>query len=230
MVADLLTQRLDADHWGFKAARLSEVTQLGLPVPPALCLRAEDLSRAAAEAVNATITWLRLYRPRRVVLRTSAHEDLAESAQAGRTASLLNCPPDASALLRTIDQELLTTENLGGGSGACIMVQEQIEAPLYGVAFYEDGHLTVEAARHTEGITAGRPPQTRARVEGNRFHLTTQESPIPGMLLTRRLLQSCRLLHEHFGFGVDVEWAWTGAAVVVLQIRPITRSLLECAA
>ncbi|MEE2053989.1 pyruvate phosphate dikinase [Nocardiopsis tropica] len=199
-------------------------------MPPALCLLAEDLFRAMAEAVNATNAWLRLYRPRRVVLRTSAHEDLAESAQAGRTVSLLNCPPDASALLRTIDQDLLTTENLGGGSGACIMVQEQIEAPLYGVAFYEDGHLTVEATRHADGITAGRPPQTHTRVEGNRLHITTQESLIPGMLLTRRLLQSCRLLHEHFGFGVDVEWAWTGAAVVVLQVRPITRSLLERAA
>ncbi|WP_433700189.1 pyruvate phosphate dikinase [Nocardiopsis sp. CA-288880] len=204
--------------------------ELGISVPPALCLRAEDLSRATAEAVNATNTWLRLYRPRRVVLRTSAHEDLEESAQAGRTLSLLNCPPDASALLRTIDQDLLTAENLGGSDGACVMVQEQIEAPLYGVAFYEDGHLTVEAARHTDGITAGRPPQARARVEGNRFHITTQELPIPGMLLTRRLLRTCRLLHEHFGFGVDVEWAWTGAGVVVLQVRPITRSLLERAA
>jgi hypothetical protein len=230
MVADLLTQRLDAGHWGFKAARLSEVAELGIPVPPALCLRAENLSRATAEAVNVTRTWLRLYRSRRVVLRTSAHEDLAESAQAGRTVSLLNCPPDASALLRTIDQDLLSTENLGGGSGACIMVQEQVEAPLYGVAFYEDDHLTVEATRHTDGITAGRSPQAHARVKGNRFHITTQESPIPGMLLTRRLLQTCRLLHEHFGFGVDVEWAWTGAAVVVLQVRPITRSLLERAA
>lgn len=230
MAADLLTQRLNADHWGFKAARLSEAAQLGIPVPPALCLRAEDLSRATSEAVNATRTWLCLYRPRRVVLRTSAHEDLAQSAQAGRTVSLLNCPPDASALLRTIDQDLLSIENLGGGDGACVMVQEQIEAPLYGVAFYEDDHLTVEATRHADGITAGRSPQAHARVKGNRFHITTQESPIAGMLLTRRLLQTCRLMHEHFGFGVDVEWAWTGAAVVVLQVRPITRSLLERAA
>ncbi|WP_285732700.1 pyruvate phosphate dikinase [Nocardiopsis sp. ATB16-24] len=230
MAADLLTQRMDAGHWGLKAARLSEVAELGIPVPPALCLRAEDLVRTTAEAVNAAKTWLRLYRPRRVVLRTSAHEDLVKSAQAGRTVSLLNCPPDASALLRTIDQDLLTAENLGGGSGACVMVQEQVQAPLYGVAFYEDGHLVLEATRYADGITAGNPPRTRVQVEKDRFHITTQEPPIPGLLLTRRLHQACRLLHKHFGFGVDMEWAWTGAAVVVIQVRPITRSLLERAA
>ncbi|MFD6952948.1 hypothetical protein A6A08_24840 [Nocardiopsis sp. TSRI0078] len=107
-------------------------------MPPVLCLRAEDLSRATAEAVNATRTWLHLYRPRRVVLRTSAHEDLAQSAQAGRTVFLLNCPPDASALSRTIDQDLLTAEKIGDDNGSCAMVQEQVESPLYGVAFYED--------------------------------------------------------------------------------------------
>ncbi|WP_116246811.1 pyruvate phosphate dikinase [Nocardiopsis sp. FIRDI 009] len=227
MVADLLTQELEPGRWGFKAARLSEVADLGFPVPPALCLRADDLARGTAEAVTATKTWLSLYRPRRVVIRTSAYEDLADNAQAGRTVSLLNCPPDALALLRTIDQDLLTTENLGDGSGTCVMVQEQVEAPFYGVAFTHERRVLVEAAQQPDGVTSGGTPQIRAQAEGARLAVDTSGQLVPSLVLVRRLRRVCLLLADHFGFDVDVEWAWTGATVVVLQIRPVTGHPLE---
>ncbi|WP_150246301.1 pyruvate phosphate dikinase [Nocardiopsis quinghaiensis] len=229
MVADLLTQELEPERWGFKAARLSEVAALGIPVPPALCLRADALVRGTAEAVNATGTWLRLYRPRRVVIRTSAHEDLLESAQAGRTVTVLNCPPDASALVRAIDQEFVTEKNLGGVAGACVLVQEQVDVTLYGVAFSREGRVLVEATRGPDGVTGGRIPQVRARVEGERLAVNANGQTIPSLALIRRLRRVCRLLAEHFGFDVDVEWAWTGASVIVLQVRPVTGEPLEWA-
>ncbi|WP_017601172.1 hypothetical protein [Nocardiopsis lucentensis] len=229
MVADLLTQELDPERWGFKAARLSEAVGLGLPVPPALCLRAEDLVRGTAEAVSATATWLRLYRPRRVVLRTSAREDLPDSAQAGRTVSVLNCPPDASALVRAISQDFVTEQNLNGTTGACVLVQEQVDAPLYGVAFSRDRRVLIEAARRPDGVTAGEVPQIRARAESERLAVNTTGRAVPSLILTRRLRRVCLVLAEHFGFDADIEWAWTGATVVVLQIRPITGEPLEWA-
>jgi phosphoenolpyruvate synthase/pyruvate phosphate dikinase len=229
MVADLLTQELEPERWGFKAAKLSTVAALGIPVPPALCLRAEDLVRGTAEAVNATGTWLRLYRPRRVVIRTSAREDLPDSAQAGRTVTVLNCPPDASALVRAIDQEFVTEENLGGAAGACVLVQEQVDATLYGVAFCREGRVLVEATRRPDGVTAGRIPQVHARTEGERLSVSANGQTIPSLVLMRRLHRVCRLLAEHFGFDVDVEWAWTGASVIVLQVRPVTGAPLEWA-
>jgi phosphoenolpyruvate synthase/pyruvate phosphate dikinase len=229
MVADLLTQELEPERWGFKAARLSEVAALGISVPPALCLRADDLVRGTAEAVSATGTWLRLYRPRRVVIRTSAHEDLLDSAQAGRTVTVLNCPPDASALVRAIDQEFVTEKNLGGVVGACVLVQEQVDATLYGVAFSREGRVLVEATRRPDGVTAGRIPQVLARVEGERLAVDADGQAIPSLILIRRLRRVCRLLAEHFGFDVDVEWAWTGASVIVLQVRPVTGKPLEWA-
>jgi hypothetical protein len=230
MVADLLTQELEPERWGFKAARLSEVAGLGIPVPPALCLRAEDLVRGTAEAVNATGTWLRLYRPQRVVIRTSAREDLPDSAQAGRTVTVLNCPPDALALVRAIDQEFVTEENLGGAAaGACVLVQEQVDAPLYGVAFCREGRVLVEATQRPDGVTAGRSPQVRARAEGERLFVRANGQAVPSLVLVRRLRRVCRLLAEHFGFDVDVEWAWTGASVIVLQVRPVTGEPLEWA-
>ncbi|MCY9783305.1 pyruvate phosphate dikinase [Nocardiopsis sp. EMB25] len=229
MVADLLAQELEPERWGFKAARLSEVVGLGLPVPPALCLRAEDLVRGTAEAVSATATWLRLYRPRRVVLRTSAREDLPDSTQAGRTVSVLNCPPDASALVRAIDHDFVTEQNINGATGACVLVQEQVDAPLHGVAFSRDRRVLIEAARRPDGVTAGEVPQIRARAESERLAVDTTGRTVPSLMLIRRLRWVCLLLAEHLGFDVDVEWAWTGASVIVLQVRPITGEPLEWA-
>ncbi|WP_028647977.1 pyruvate, phosphate dikinase [Nocardiopsis sp. CNT312] len=222
MAADLLTQELEPGLWCPKAARLSETAHLGLPVPPALCLRTEDLTHGTAEAVTATATWLRLYRPHRVVLRTSAREDLPDTAQAGRTLSVLNCPPDAQALVRVIDQDFTTAHNIDGAAGACILVQEQIDALLYGVAFTHNRCVLVEATRRPDGVTAGEAPQLRARAEGPRIAVDTTGHPVPALALTRGLRRVCLLLADHFGFDVDVEWAWTGAAVIVLQVRPIT--------
>lgn len=227
MVADLLTQRCDAQRWGFKAARLNEVAEIGLPVPPTLALRAEDLAQATDEAVIAIKTWLDLFRPRRLAIRTSAREDSEGSAEAGRTVSLLNCPPDASALLRVIGQDILVSENLGDPSRSSVMVQEQIEALFYGVAFYAEECLTVEATRYADGVTGGRAPLAYAREEGGRIHVATENVSFPGLLVTRWLVRVCRRLQRHFGFGVDMEWAWTGAAIIVLQVRPITESLHE---
>lgn len=155
-MADLLSQRLVPDLWGHKAARLSQVADLGLPVPPGLCLSTAGLAHGTSEAIASLRTWLELYRPRRVVVRTSSTlEDGLERAHAGRSVSLLNCPPDSSALARVIDQDLLSREDLEAVPGGCVLVQEQVEASLYGVAFLSQDRLLVEASQYPDGATAG---------------------------------------------------------------------------
>lgn len=230
MVADLLSQRLDPDMWGHKAARLSQVTDLGLPVPPGLCLSTAGLAHGTSEAIASFRTWLELYRPRRVVVRTSSTlEDGLERAQAGRSVSLLNCPPDASALARVIDQDLLSPENPESFPGGCVLVQEQVEASLYGVAFLSKDRLLVEASPYPDGATAGMPLRMRARRDARRFRVSTGSEQVPSLALTAQLHRLCQQLSAHLGFDVDVEWAWTGATVLVLQVRPITRAVLEWA-
>ena len=230
MVADLLSQRLDPDMWGHKAARLSQVVDLGLPVPPGLCLSTAALAHGTSEAIASLRTWLELYRPRRVVVRTSsALEDGLKCARAGRSLSLLNCPPDASALARVIDQDLFTQEDLEAESGGCVLVQEQVAATLYGVAFQSQDRLLVEASQRPDGATSGMPLRMRARRDTRRFRASTGTELVPSLNLTAQLHSLCRQLSAHFGFDVDVEWAWTGAMVLVLQVRPITRAALEWA-
>lgn len=230
MVADLFSQRLDPDLWGYKAARLSQVADLGLSVPPGLCLSTAALAHGTSEAIASLRTWLELYRPRRVVVRTSSTlEDGLECAHAGRSVSLLNCPPDASALARVIDQDLLSREELEAVSGGCVLVQEQAEASLYGVAFLSQDRLLVEASPYPDGATAGMPLRMRARRDARRFRASTGPDQVPSLTLTAQLHPLCQQLSAHFGFDVDVEWAWNGATVLVLQVRPITRAALEWA-
>ena len=225
MTVDLFSQVLASQQWGMKAARLSEVASLGLPVPPGFCLHPIDLASADAEAIRALSAWLQLYEPERVVLRTSAWEDLRYTAHAGRTVSLLNCPADPSALVQVITSELLPPGTETSGPGGSILVQKQVEASLYGVAFHGSGHLSIEASSSPDGITSGSRPTVRARA--TRQHLTArwEENMPPSLALLNRLGPLCSRLSEHFGFEVDVEWAWTGTTVVVLQVRPVTRSL-----
>lgn len=230
MVADLLSQRLDPDMWGHKAARLSQVVDLGLPVPPGLCLSTAALAHGTSEAIASLRTWLELYRPRRVVVRTSSTlEDGLERAHAGRSVSLLNCPPDASALARVLDQDLLSQANPESFPGGCVLIQEQVEASLYGVAFFRQDRLMVEASQCPDGATAGMPLRMRAQRDARRFRASTGPEQVPSLALTAQLQPLCRQLSAHFGFDVDVEWAWTGAMLLVLQVRPITRAALEWA-
>lgn len=230
MTIDLSSHVLEPQQWGMKAARLSEVALLGLPVPPGFCLHPTDLTSAASEAARALNTWIELYQPERVVLRTSACEDLLHTAHAGRTISLLNCPADPSALVRAITGELLPLGPESSESGGSIMVQEQVEAPLYGVAFYNSQQLSIEASSSPDGITSGTRPVMRARTVGRHITAHWDEGMQPNLALLRRLGPLCSRLSEHFGFEVDVEWAWTGTTVVVLQVRPITRPLAGWAA
>ncbi|WP_262391772.1 hypothetical protein [Nocardiopsis sp. CNR-923] len=110
-----------------------------------------------------------------------------------------------------------------------MLVQEQVDAPLYGVAFSHDRRVLVEAARRPDAVTAGEVPQIRASAEGERLAVDTTGRAVPSLMLIRRLRWVCLLLAEHFGFDVDVEWAWTGASVIVLQVRPITGEPVEWA-
>ncbi|MBE2997206.1 pyruvate phosphate dikinase [Nocardiopsis sp. HNM0947] len=230
MATDLSSHVLDPQQWGMKAARLSEVALLGLPVPPGLCLNPTDLTSSPDEPARALNTWIELYRPQRVVVRTSAGEDLLHTAHAGRTVSLLNCPADPAALLQAITHELLPLGPEAPVEDGSILVQQQVEAPLYGVAFYGARHLSVEASSAPDGITSGTRPTVRAGATDRHITARWEQDMLPNLALVRRLGSLCSQLSEHFGFEVDVEWAWTGATVVVLQVRPVTRPLAGWAA
>ncbi|WP_233515642.1 hypothetical protein [Nocardiopsis sp. L17-MgMaSL7] len=66
----------------------------------------------------------------------------------------------------------------------------------------------------------------RVRRDARRFRASTGLDQVPSLALTAQLHSLCQQLSAHFGFEVDVEWSWTGATVLVLQVRLITRAAL----
>lgn len=143
MIADLHSNVLGYQRWGQKAARLNEVARLGLAtVPPALCIAGPAVGKLATrEAIQ---RWLTVLHPARVVLRaSSAAEDSPLTAMAGRSPTVLNCPPDADAVDRVLVGELLPrAKELDAGSS--VLIQCQVEAIAGGVAFGSSRHIVAD--------------------------------------------------------------------------------------
>jgi len=230
MIAELTRHELPAELWGNKAARLSQAARLGFAVPPALCFQAGGLAGQATSA--ALSSWLACYRPKSVIVRTSSvREDIATSANAGRTVSVADCPPDVGAILSTVQQDILST--LPGWMGAdnpglCVMVQEQLDAAFAGVAFLIGSRLTVELSiGSTSTVTSGALPDLRLELPGTSVARAegTAIGHVPVMAIGEALHRVCSGLREALDFEVDVEWAWSSGAISVLQVRPVTALL-----
>jgi hypothetical protein len=219
LIAELGQQELSNEQWGFKASRLSRVAKLGFTVPPGICLSARAFeSPSAAEALSA---WLDTYRPERVVLRTSsAQEDTFTAANAGRTMSILGCPPDLHTVLQRVRNEILLAVE-EHALGASVIVQQQVSSGFGGVAFCSERGVVAECSRGTpSAVTSGATPEMRIDVTGSS---ATASGPLaPTFAIAAVLVPACTRLRRSFGFSVDVEWVWYANALFILQVRPIT--------
>lgn len=226
MISELSNGMLASELWGNKASRLSEVQQLGFVVPPALCIQAETLLESDGDAVEA---WLQTRRPSKVILRTSSSlEDTAERARAGHTVTVANCEPYVEELLETIARDFRPHFEAWSAkaSGYCVMFQEQVFPQLAGVAFYSPAEFIIELSSSgaTDQVTSGMRPDVTIRSDRLGFRAEGASlSGTPIVSATRDIHRVCRVLWEHFGFPLDLEWAWVNGAPTVLQVRPLTQ-------
>lgn len=224
MIGDLHLDVLPLALWGYKVSRLNEVARLGLAtVPPALCIIDAPTSRDGVAA------WLRTFRPARVVVRTSSTaEDGADVALAGRTQTVLNCPPDADAITRVLREDVAPRSRALGRPSAYV-VQTQIDAAVGGVAFGSRRRVAAEAVSgSTTAVTSGLTPEVRFEWLADDLVVNTRgaaDQCLPVLLIATQLRRAVARLREHFGWDVDVEWAWHAGELVVLQVRPMTRPL-----
>lgn len=220
MIADLHGESIDPNPWGYKAARLNACCGLGVVVPPGLCLQSAVVGSGGAH--HALESWLDVHQPSRLVIRTSSTlEDLPDRAHAGRTISIANCPPEAIAILRIVQNDVLPRQS--EDEDMSVIVQEQVDASLGGVAFYTPGELLIEGSRHsTDAVTSGIVPDFRISMNDGVIDARAELPLAPVRRLAARLQETCEHLHGHFGFDIDFEWAWVFGGVVGLQVRPLT--------
>ncbi len=166
-----------------------------------------------------------------VVVRSSApSEDGATAAHAGVYHSELDVRDEDTlvAAIRRCWASLLTDRASfyqattdEPANYTAVIIQQQVFGPWAGVAFTVDpvsgpvdGVIVEASARDTTAVTQGRAPHVRAR-------LPDATCALPPTL-SDTLLDCAKTLRNRFGRDVDVEWAFDGHEVHVLQARPIT--------
>jgi len=171
----------------------------------------EDLFRAM-EVVKDSASRLRLQQYGEVQAEVELHGTLGEG---GVAAVALGAPSETPASL-----------------GMAILVQEMVPARAAGVAFSHDpisGRSTVvleAVARLGQELVQGRAAPDRFVVDPRgvllleeRMGLGEEDLPTEVVLTVASM---ARLAADRFGLPQDVEWAWDGANVFLLQSRPIT--------
>lgn len=205
-------QWLEGDDTGFvahtKGGRLALAAMAGLPVPSALSLSAADDPRLPGFlASQPDAEW---------AIRSSSHgEDQADAANAGLHTTFLRVPASQAAAR--------VAELLDGGLEEAV-VQRFITPVLSGIAFVR--HLAVEVEwveGHLETLADGQASPQRAILSrlGEPWQRGTFATAhgLSARQLWDFLQRVLRAFHYVPG---DVEWAWDGTQLWLLQYRPIS--------
>lgn len=187
-----------------KAGRLHLAMLAGLPVPPFFVLRPGDLLPPLAPGFYA--------------VRSSAEdEDGADCSNAGRSTSFVRV---AAADVALHVQALLQV------GVAEVVVQVFVEPQVSGVAFvrhlgaeidWVHGHLQrlVEGVSDPQHLCLSR----LGGAHGARPEVQTLAAGLEALALWGFLQQAIRCFHY---MHADIEWAWDGQQLWLLQIRPVT--------
>ncbi|MCI1748706.1 MAG: hypothetical protein LKI24_11850 [Acidipropionibacterium sp.] len=126
------------------------------------------------------------------------------------------------------DDVLLALASLDWSDEGSSLIQKQMVCSKYGVAFSEGEILTVEVSHRRAGTTEGDPhTYLQARGDGT---VTIDSDRFPTLDLQgwfHPLWWTCARLVDEFGQDVDVEWCFDSPALYVLQVRPVTRGVVD---
>ncbi|HEV2514154.1 MAG TPA: PEP/pyruvate-binding domain-containing protein [Devosia sp.] len=230
---------------GGKGATLMRLAGLGFDVPAFLVVEAAAFGSPESEAATATALLARLDEvgPGPYAVRSSAREeDGGAASHAGQFLSLLNVPAaEVPAAARNVFEsgaaasvaEYRSSRRLGADGGApAVVVQQMVNARCAGVLFTADP-VSGRRDRIIVSAIAGLADRlVGGEEDGERYVLGKAggvlERPEPGTLSEADLtaLRALALGAEAaFGAPQDLEWAFAGSRLYLLQARPITTAL-----
>lgn len=209
---------------GGKAAGLARLTELGMPVPPAIFLAVGEELGDVRSVVD------ELGEP--LAVRSSAvGEDASDRSAAGQYETLLDVTGDG--LRDAVARVRASTDRArayGGSTEIAVVIQRQVRATRAGVAFSRDpvsgadeiviecalggGEAIVSGLVTPDRYRLGRDGAVRARAAGHVRTLRDDE--------VHALAAVVRRAADGFGTPVDVEFCFEGRELWLVQCRPIT--------
>lgn len=172
---------------------------------------------------------------KRVAVRSSAvNEDSKDAAWAGQLETVLNV--ERNGLLEAIQtcRESASSERAKAyaathgvqSGGVAVIVQKMVESRVSGVAFSKHpvtggARVVIEAVRGLgEQLVSGQvTPDTY--IEGREQHLVGNEAILAEQELAE-IVELTKKVENFFNYPVDIEWAYEGDMLYLLQARPIT--------
>ncbi|MGH8100957.1 MAG: PEP/pyruvate-binding domain-containing protein, partial [Chthoniobacterales bacterium] len=219
---------------GGKAANLGALLRAGFVVPDGFVMttaaRDADLGsiRAAYRHLNATA----------VAVRSSATmEDTETASMAGQFKTILNVRNEAEL----VDAVQLCRSSLASPNSFVyphealmpLVIQSQVAADVAGVLFTQSpqnpDEMLIEAAPGLgDNVVSGRTQPDTFRVNRETGHILESRCHHESLSLTikqvKKLWNLGRKVASHFGVPQDIEWAFSGDELFLLQARPITTS------
>ena len=227
--------REDADRVGAKAANLGELLRAGFPVPPGIVVTGEDDEAVAAAALEAAT---RLGGGPFAVRSSISAEDGPDASFAGQYESVLGVHHDGiidavhtvRASVRAERVRRYQGELAGREIGTVgVLVQSQVDATVAGVAFSANpvtgatDEVVIDAVRGLgDGLVSGAvDPEGWVVGAGHPRRVRATDSVLTEPQV-RELAETVRQVEAHFGCPIDVEWAYAGDRLWLVQARPIT--------
>lgn len=220
-----LSATLMPDEVGSKAATLGVLRDQGFPVPPGVVVLGD--AEATSEALRA---FLSQHAGDGFAVRSSGvDEDGTDSSMAGRYRSYLGVTVTDVAQ-RIGDCRRHADQSRGNGFGPIpVLVQRLIPAEIAGVAFTADpvtGARDVTVVTATRGLgdalMSGEESGEEWVVKGRRASRRRRNGNVASRRLIRRVAAIAENVAARLGSPQDVEWAFDGRQVWVVQSRPIT--------
>jgi pyruvate,water dikinase len=236
---------------GGKGASLFQLVSLGCQVPrffviTTAAMRAHADGQLSAELRQATVeAWRELGgEDHAVAVRSSGvAEDSAENSFAGVFDTILGVR-DADALAEAVERCWASRLSVAadayrgargaeGDTGIAVAVQRMVDADWAGVCFTADPvtqALSVTAVNVVRGIGealvsgVAAPEEIRINTRSGEVlerRAAPGQAPFPEALLAAVVAESTRVA-EALGFPQDLEWAFEGKSLHLLQSRPIT--------
>jgi phosphoenolpyruvate synthase/pyruvate phosphate dikinase len=207
-----LQQRLSPEQIGFKAYRLSQLLNAGFPVPIGWVVPI-----GWSQPVRIPFSFSAAYAARSSALG----EDDERQSAAGKYRTILNI-----SSREEFEEAVQQVQASYGQDQGAVLIQKMVEAQWSGVLFTRDPiegqpFYVLEGSPGTGSVVSGKETPQQIRIAHQETALP-EEAFLPKEVVQQLIDYGQRIEHFFNGLPQDIEWAWDGAKVWILQARPIT--------